>query len=75
MHWQSESIIQPAFILKQEQRFLTRAGERDTLRQADAWTAIGIEHACRRCLHVRARKGNRHEVERQRLEPSGSASH
>jgi len=48
MHWQSESISpidlaylryrmassQTAFILKQEQRFLTRAGERDTLRQA-----------------------------------------
>ena len=66
MHWQSESITPPdlahvrsrmassltAFLLKQEQRFLTRAGERDTLRQADAWTAIDSEQACRRCLHV-----------------------
>jgi glyoxylase I family protein len=31
-----------------------------------------IQQAGRKCLHVRARKGNRHEVERQRLEPSGS---
>jgi len=66
MHGQSESITPPdlahvgsrmassqtAFLLKQEQRFLTRAGERDILRQADAWTAIGSEQACRRCLHV-----------------------
>ena len=89
MHWQIESITPPdlahvrsrmassltAFLLKQEQRFLTRAGARDTLQQADAWAAIGIEQACRSCLYMRARKGNRHEVERQRLEPSWSASH
>jgi hypothetical protein len=89
MHGQSESITPPdlahvgsrmassqtAFLLKQEKRFLTRAGARDTLRQADAWAAIGSEQACRRCMHVQATKGNHHEVERQRLEPSWSASH
>ncbi len=89
MHWQSESITPSdlahvrsrmassltAFLLKQEKRFLTRAGARDILRQADAWAAIGSEQACRRCLHVQATKGNHHEVERHRLEPSGSASH
>jgi len=65
MNWQIESITptdlahlryriassQTIFIMKQEKRFLTRAGERDTLRQDDACTAIGIEQACRRCLH------------------------
>jgi hypothetical protein len=89
LNWQSESITprdlahvryhmassQTIFIMKQYKRFLTRAGERDTLREADAWTAICIEQACRSCLHVRAMKGNRHEVERQRLEPPWSASY
>ncbi len=32
------------------QRFLTRAGEHDTLRKAGAWTAICLPQACRRGL-------------------------